>query len=119
METRVNCAGPRYFRCLRMAATITPQQCRANRDRCQLLEPLFVLVAPGVDEARPPCRDCPQAGQVDAGQARFFSAPEVLAGQARAESCFRDPLPWEHRESARPSDKLAFTSAFWVPECDL
>jgi hypothetical protein len=116
METTVDSAGPRYFRCLRMAATITPRQCRANRERCALLEPLFDLFAPGAGEPGPPCQDCPQATQVDAGQVRFFSAPEVLAGHARAESSPRDPLPWEHRQSARPSDRLAFTSAFWVPE---
>ena len=35
MEAHVQSAMPLYFRCHRLAATLTPAQCRLNRDRCE------------------------------------------------------------------------------------
>jgi hypothetical protein len=118
MDAHVESAGARYFRCYRLTATITPEQCRINRQRCDALVPVIDLQALALEEIRAPCFHCPQAPQVDAGRVRLFTVPQVVTGHALAEPA-AECLPWELRIGAQPSDRLAFTSAFWVPEWDL
>jgi hypothetical protein len=73
-----------YFRCHPLEATISVEQCRANRAR------LTVDEAAQLPFELPPwwlqptqCRACPLAPHVDAARVPFFSADEVLAGKAR------------------------------------
>lgn len=112
----VDSGAARYFRCERLAATLSIGQCRRNRERCAAIDALFLGLPPWPDADPLVCRECPQAPLVDAGQGRFFRAEEVAAGQALGEFPPPRRLPAERRESARPSDKHDFSSAFWVPE---
>jgi hypothetical protein len=73
-----------YFRCEPLAATISVQQCRANRARLSPHEALalpFDLPSWWVQPL--PCWSCSLAPRVEAGRVPFFSAEEVLAGRAR------------------------------------
>jgi hypothetical protein len=118
MQSQVGSSAQLYFRCIRLAATISPRQCRSNRDRCSELSSLIEQL-PAWQTGEPfACLDCPQAPRVDSGHVRCFTDSEVVAGLARADVPPATRLPWEHRESARPSDNQSFTSAFWLPEWD-
>jgi len=106
-----------YFRCPRLSATLSRRQCATNRRHATLLE--RVLESDLADEQGALlCADCHFAARVDDGEVPFFTAEEVFAGKALPEPDPRARLPWEHRESARPSDHLAFSSGFWIPEWD-
>jgi hypothetical protein len=106
-----------YFRCPRLSATLSRRQCVTNRRHAANLD-LVLASETAQEDGALLCLDCPLAPKVDAGKVPFFTAPEVYAGKALPAPDPRARLPWERRDSARPSDRLAFTSAFWVPELD-
>jgi hypothetical protein len=75
-----------YFRCHPLHATLSVQQCRANRARLspqQALELPFDLPPWWVQPLA--CCSCSLAPQMEAGRVPFYSAEEVLAGAARSE----------------------------------
>ena len=116
-HTAVECATASYFRCTRLCATITARQCRLNRDRSDLLH--GAIPAPELEGARvAACQGCRQAPYVDASSVRWFTAEQVAAGLAY-EPPAAGRYPWEQRISADLSDAYFFSSAFWVPECEL
>jgi len=73
-----------YFRCHPLYATISVQQCRANRARLSPHEALALPYDLPSWWVQPlPCWSCALAPKVEAGRVRFFSAEEVLSGAAR------------------------------------
>jgi hypothetical protein len=76
-----------YFRCHPLHATISVQQCRANRARLSPHEALalpFDLPSWWVQPL--PCWSCTLAPQIEAGRVSFYSAEQVLAGMALSAS---------------------------------
>ena len=116
MDTHVNSPASQYFRCYRLAATITPQQCRVNRDVCLQQTPRIDPIQIAFVGAPTYCCDCPQALLVDASAVPLFTLPQVVAGLARQEP--QAPmLPGQYRPSVHHSADM-LTSHFWVPEWD-
>lgn len=81
-----------YFRCHPLGATLSVQQCRANRAR---LSPHEALALPDDLPAwwvQPlACCSCTLAPQMEAGRVPFYSAEQVLAGQAMQEAPPAEP----------------------------
>ena len=76
-----------YFRCFPLDATISVQQCRANRERLSPHEALALPFDLPPWWVQPlPCWSCTLAVQVEAGRVPFYSAEEVLSGAARRAS---------------------------------
>jgi len=85
-----------YFRCHPLVATISVQQCRANRARLSPAEALSLpWELPSWWVQPSACWSCALAPQVEAGQVPFFTVEEVLAGCARAApaSAVHSPSP--------------------------
>lgn len=79
-----------YFRCWRLAATLSLSQCRLNREKPSFIETLLAGDVP--DNVQPiSCAACPLAKRVEQGLVRLYTAAEVLRG-----AVLRDP-----RESKR------------------
>jgi hypothetical protein len=73
-----------YFRCDRLDATLSVQQCRANRERLTPHEALALPFDLPPWWVQPlPCWSCTLAPLVEAARVPFFSAEQVLAGHAR------------------------------------
>ncbi len=88
-----------YFRCAPLEATLSVQQCRANRARLSPHEALALPFDLPPWWVQPlPCWSCTLAVQVEASQVRFFSSEEVLSGAARRAS----ELPAAARGATRP-----------------
>ena len=96
-----------YFRCFPLEATISVQQCRANRERLSPHEALALPFDLPPWWVQPlPCWSCTLAVQVEASRVPFYSAEEVLSGVARQAS---ESLPaarragGSHDAARRPS----------------
>ena len=116
MDTQITSFTQHYFRCYRLAATITPQQCRLNRESCGAAHPRIDPIRIAFEGARTYCLDCPQAPGVDSGTVPLFTLPQVVAGLARQEPEAR-MLPGQFRPSVHHSADI-LTSHYWVPEWD-
>ena len=82
-----------YFRCDRLAATLSVEQCRTNRGRMTPQEMMALPYEVPTWWVQPlPCWSCALARVVEAGSLAFYSAEQVFAGQVPGQS---EPA-WEH-----------------------
>lgn len=78
-----------YFRCHPLHATISVEQCRANRMRLPLEEAAAIPFDLPPWWVQPlPCTSCTLALHVEAGRVPLYTAEEVYAGHA-----FLEPAP--------------------------
>jgi hypothetical protein len=83
-----------YFRCHPLHATLSVQQCRANRARLSPHEALALPFDMPAWWVQPlPCWSCTLAPRVEAGHVPFYTAEQVLAGVARRESAAHSGQP--------------------------
>lgn len=86
--------GRPYFRCHPLVATLSVQQCRANRAKVSTRDALTLAFELPSWQLRPgACERCVLAGAVEAGDVIFYTAEEVLSGLALASDSRAVALP--------------------------
>ena len=90
----VETGARRYFRCERLSATLSLQQCRMNRVKLSYHDALVRGVDPLPPDIQPfACWSCTLAPGVETGARPFFTVEEVLAGLARVAPTPDPPEP--------------------------